>query len=227
MQTYLPLLAVGAFALVALTQASVDVQVMSPNLKFRSLAFDQIESPLRLTNITRWDAPSSATTRDLDIAPRGPTGVSTYLEHEKRVNNGVLAAVWAGIAAGFAKSLEATKRAIDEVVWSLDPQYIPTVNSSLRSTLAATAPHDKRDGSDGEIDWSAYIYWGDVDESELDYEKLNYDTSGVIDGVAIAYTDYVENNQLTVACADTYIDGYSDNAMVSLWYWSPTPNFVL
>lgn len=105
MQTYLPLLAVWAFALVGLTQASVDVQVMSPNLKFRSLAFDQIESPLRLTNITRWDAPSSATTRDLDIAPCGPTGVSTYLEHEKRVNNGVLAAVWAGIAAGFAKIL--------------------------------------------------------------------------------------------------------------------------
>ncbi|KFZ07338.1 hypothetical protein V501_06548 [Pseudogymnoascus sp. VKM F-4519 (FW-2642)] len=199
----------------------------------------------------------ATTTRDLDIAPRGPTGVSTYLKHERRVNNGVFAAVWAGIAAGFANSLagscsiggvltvggacalnlalffftfaaanyfawKATKRAIDEV-------YIPAANSSLRGTLAATAPQDKftaignittpeGDGSDREIDWSVYIYWGDVDESEFDYEKQNYDTSGVIDGVATAYTDYVENNQLTVACADTYIGGYSDNAMVSLWY---------
>ena len=157
MRTSLPLLAAVAFALVALTHASVDVQVMSPNLQSRSLAFDQIESPLRLTNITRWAAPSSATTRDLDIAPRGPTGVSTYLEHKKRINNGVFAGVWAGIAAGFANSLvgscsiggvltfggacglnlaffffslaaanyfawKATKRSIDEVVWSLDPQ---------------------------------------------------------------------------------------------------------
>jgi hypothetical protein len=77
MRTSLPLLAVLAFALVAITYASVDIQVLSPNLQSRSLAFDQIESPLRLTNITRWDAPSSATTRDLDIVPRGPTGVST------------------------------------------------------------------------------------------------------------------------------------------------------
>jgi hypothetical protein len=154
MRTSLPLLVAVAFAL---TQASVDVTVMSPNLQSRSLAFLQIEIPLRLTNITRWTPPSSATTRDLDIAPRGPTGVSTYLQHEKRISNGVMAGVWGGIAAGFGNSLvascsvggvltaggacalniclffftavaanyfawKATRRSIDEVVWSLDQQ---------------------------------------------------------------------------------------------------------
>ncbi|CZR65185.1 uncharacterized protein PAC_15085 [Phialocephala subalpina] len=309
MRTSLPLLAAVAFAL---TQASVEVKVMSPNLQSRSLAFQQIETPLRLTNITRWTAPSSATTRDLDIAPRGPTGVSTYLEHEKRLSNGVMAGVWGAIAAGFANSLlgscslggiltfggacavnlglfffsavaanyfawKATRRSLDEVVWSLDPQYIPTANSSLRSTLAAAAPQDKftaignittpgnfyhlhyfrsstsnirglkftrnvtlshalskskrqeqgdladSDGSDGEVDYSAYVYWGDVDESEFEYEEEYYDTSAVEEGLATSYGDYIVNNQVTVACADTYIGGYSDNEMVSLWYWSPTP----
>lgn len=158
MRTFLSLLTVGAFALVALTQASVDIQVMAPNLQSRSPAFDLIESPLRFNNVTRWVAPSLATTRDLDIAPpRGPTGVSTYLENEKRLNNGVYAGIWGAIAAGFANSLvgscsiggvltaggacglnialfffsavaanyfawKATKRDIDEVVWTLDPQ---------------------------------------------------------------------------------------------------------
>ncbi|KFY37749.1 hypothetical protein V495_06983 [Pseudogymnoascus sp. VKM F-4514 (FW-929)] len=316
MWTSLSLPVVGAFALFALTQASMDVEVMSPNLQSRSLAFDLIESPLRFVNVTRWVAPSPETTRDLDIAtPRGPTGVSTYLEHEKRINNGVYAGVWGAIAAGFANSLvgscsiggvltaggacglnialfffstvaatyfawKATKRAIDDVVWTLDPQYIPAVNSSLRSTLAANAPHDdftaignittpgnfyhlhyfrhstsnlrglkftrnvtlshalsntKRqeqgdlnegEGSDGEIDWSAYVYWGDVDEAEFEFEEENYDNEGVINGVSTAYADYIENNHVTVACADTYIGGYSDNEMVSLWYWSPTPDVV-
>ncbi|KUJ09138.1 uncharacterized protein LY89DRAFT_741433 [Mollisia scopiformis] len=309
MQTSLPLLAAVAFVL---CQASVDVQVMSPKLQSRSLAFDLIDTPLRLTNVTQWIPPSPATTRDLDIAPRGPTGVSTYLEHEKRLNNGVMAGVWGGIAAGFANSLvgscsiggvltfggacainlaffffsfaaanyfawKATKRSLDEVVWTLDPQYIPTINGSLRSTLAANAPQDKftaignittpgnfyhlhyfrssnsnirglkftrnvtlshalsknkrqeqgdwedDEGSDGETDYSAYIYWGDPDESEFEYEEANYDQTGVEEGMAESYADYVVDNELTIVCADTYVGGYSDNEMVSLWYWSPTP----
>jgi hypothetical protein len=68
--------------------------------------------------------------------------------------------------------------------------------------------------------WSNFSY-------RFKFEEENYDNEGVINGVSTAYADYIENNHVTVACADTYIGGYSDNEMVSLWYWSPTPDVVV
>lgn len=167
------------FLAFAITQALVAYEVMPLKTQSRSLNI-----PTSLTNVTRYELvqASSASTQDLDLPARGPSGVSTYVRNTKRQNvvaAGVYGAIAGGLASGLATSCsigtvitggsacianvilfglafiatnyflfwapKPTPRSVsDDVVWTVDPQYAPTIDCSIKCRLAASAPQNSK-----------------------------------------------------------------------------------
>jgi hypothetical protein len=120
-------------------------------------------------------------TRDLDLTPHGPTGVSTFVQHQERENLAA-AALFGGVAFALANGLSATcsvagvlfvmlpcvinlitffltfavaayftftRRSLElalgsDILWTVDPQYVPTIDGSLASNLLASAPQNSK-----------------------------------------------------------------------------------